>query len=46
MAKKQRGNRRLTEELLETARDMRASGLISEAALEKIIARICVGNIR
>ena len=32
-------NRRLTEELLETAQDMRASGLMSKAAHEKITMR-------
>jgi putative transcriptional regulator len=39
MAKKTKTNRRLTEELLETAQDMRASGLISKAAHEKITMR-------
>jgi putative transcriptional regulator len=39
MAKKAKTNRRLTEELLETAQDMRASGLISKAAHEKITMR-------
>jgi hypothetical protein len=35
MAKRTKTNRRLTEELLETAKDMRASGLMSKAAHEK-----------
>jgi len=35
MAKRTKTNRRLTEELLETAQDMRASGLMREAAHEK-----------
>jgi putative transcriptional regulator len=39
MATKAKTNRRLTEELLETARDMRASGLLSKAAHEKITMR-------
>jgi putative transcriptional regulator len=39
MAKKTKANRRLTEELLETAQDMRASGLISKAVHEKITMR-------
>jgi putative transcriptional regulator len=39
MAKKARTNRRLTEELLETAQDMRAGGLMSKAAHEKITMR-------
>jgi putative transcriptional regulator len=39
MAKKTKTNRRLTEELLETAQDMRASGLISKAVHEKITMR-------
>jgi putative transcriptional regulator len=39
MAKKAKTNRRLTEELLETAQDMRASGLMSKAAHEKITMR-------
>jgi putative transcriptional regulator len=39
MAKKTSSNRRLTEELLETARDMRASGLMSKATHEKITMR-------
>jgi putative transcriptional regulator len=39
MAKKTKTNRRLTEELLETAQDMRASGLMSKAAHEKITMR-------
>ena len=34
-----RGNSRLSRELLETARDMRASGLMSEADHEKITMR-------
>ncbi|SRR6266536_944362 len=37
MAKK--GNRRLTEELLETVREMHASGLMTKAAHEKITMR-------
>jgi putative transcriptional regulator len=39
MAKKAKTNRRLTEELLETAQGMRASGLMSKAAHEKITMR-------
>src|SRR3954453_8923058 len=39
MATKKKGNRRLTEALLETANDMRASGLMSKAAHEKITMR-------
>jgi putative transcriptional regulator len=39
MAKKARTNRRLTEELLETAQNMRASGIMSKAAHEKITMR-------
>jgi putative transcriptional regulator len=39
MAKKAKTNRRLTEELLETAQDMRASGLMSKAVHEKITMR-------
>src|SRR6266480_3621575 len=39
MAKRTKTNRRLTEELLQTARDMRASGLMSKAAHEKITMR-------
>jgi putative transcriptional regulator len=39
MATKAKTNRRLTEELLETAQDMRASGLLSKAAHEKITVR-------
>src|SRR3981081_1316521 len=39
MAKKTKANRRLTEELLETAQDMRASGLMTKAAHEKITMR-------
>jgi putative transcriptional regulator len=45
MAKKARkgpakkGNRRLTEELLETAREMHASGIMTKAAHEKITMR-------
>ena len=39
MARKTKTNRRLTEELLETAQDMRASGLLSKAAHEKITMR-------
>ena len=39
MAKKTKANRRLTEELLEAAQDMRASGLMSKAAQEKITMR-------
>jgi hypothetical protein len=36
MAKKTKANRRLTEELLETARDMQASGLVSTATHKRI----------
>jgi putative transcriptional regulator len=39
MARKTKANHRLTEELLETAQDMRASGLMSKAAHEKITMR-------
>jgi putative transcriptional regulator len=39
MAAKAKSNRRLTEELLETARDMRVSGIMSETAHEKITMR-------
>jgi putative transcriptional regulator len=39
MARKTKANRRLTEELLETAQDMRASGLMSKATHEKITMR-------
>jgi putative transcriptional regulator len=39
MAKKAKTNRRLTEELLETVQGMRASGLMSKAAHEKITMR-------
>jgi putative transcriptional regulator len=39
MARKTTSNRRLTEELLETAQDMRTSGLMSKAAHEKITMR-------
>jgi hypothetical protein len=39
MATKAKANRWLTEELLETAQDMRASGLMSKAAHEKITVR-------
>ena len=39
MAKRTKTNRRLTEELLETAKDLRASGLMSKAAHEKITMR-------
>ncbi len=37
--KKAKGNKRLTEELLETARDMRASSVMGKAAYEKITMR-------
>lgn len=36
---KAKGNSRLTNELLETARDLRASGLLSKAVHEKITKR-------
>jgi putative transcriptional regulator len=39
MATKTKTNRRLTEELLETANDMRASGLLSKASHDKITMR-------
>jgi hypothetical protein len=39
MSAKTKTNRRLTKELLETVNDMRASGLLSKAAHEKIIKR-------
>jgi|ERR1700681_4814726 putative transcriptional regulator len=39
MATKPKTNHRLTEELLETAQDMRASGVLSESAHEKITMR-------
>jgi putative transcriptional regulator len=38
-ARTKKGNSRLTRELLETARDMRASGLMTKAAHEKITMR-------
>jgi putative transcriptional regulator len=38
-SKKAKGNPRLTRELLETAHDMRASGLMSKAAHDKITMR-------
>jgi hypothetical protein len=40
MAKTTKGNRRLTEELLESAQEMCASGLVSEATYEKISVRL------
>jgi len=39
MATKAKKYPRLTEELLETAKDMRASGILSKAAREKITKR-------
>jgi hypothetical protein len=39
MATKAKKQPRLTEELLETAKDMRASGILSRAAHEKITKR-------
>src|SRR5882724_6713996 len=39
MATKKKTNVRLTRELLETARDMRASGIMDDAAYEKITMR-------
>jgi len=39
MATKAKTNHRLTEELLEAAQDMRASGIMSKAAHEKITMR-------
>jgi putative transcriptional regulator len=39
MAARTKGNRRLTKELLETANDMRRSGVLSKAAHEKITMR-------
>jgi len=39
MATKTKANRRLTEELLETAQDMRASGVMNRAAHDKITMR-------
>jgi putative transcriptional regulator len=39
-ARTKKGNSRLTNELLETARDMRASGLMTKAAHEKIAVRM------
>jgi putative transcriptional regulator len=39
MAKKTKGNLRLTKELLESAQDMRASGLMNKATHEKITMR-------
>jgi putative transcriptional regulator len=45
MAKKAKANRRLIEELLETAQDMRASGLMSGAAHEKITMRHLGGEV-
>lgn len=38
-ARTKKGNSRLTRELLETARDMRASGLMTKVAHEKITMR-------
>jgi len=38
-AKKKKTNTRLTKELLETARDMHASGIMDDAAYEKITMR-------
>ena len=45
MATKARKNLRLTKELLETAQDMRASGLLSKAAHEKITKRHLGGRL-
>jgi uncharacterized protein YjgD (DUF1641 family) len=42
MAAKIKGNKRLTEELLDMANDMRESGLLSKASHEKIIKRLVV----
>jgi hypothetical protein len=39
MASKTVANRRLTEEMLEMANDMRESGLLSKASHDKIIKR-------
>jgi hypothetical protein len=39
MAAKTVANRRLTEELLEMANDMRKSGVLSKASYDKIIKR-------
>ena len=38
-AKPRKGNSRLTRELLETSRDMHASGLMTKAARDKITMR-------
>jgi putative transcriptional regulator len=45
MATRTKANHRLTEELLETAQDMRASGLMSKAAHEKITMRHLGGEL-
>jgi hypothetical protein len=42
MAAKTKGNRRLTEELLEMANDMRESGLLSKASHDKIIKGLVI----
>ncbi|MEA2919236.1 MAG: hypothetical protein QOJ15_11317 [Bradyrhizobium sp.] len=42
MAVKTSANRRLTEELLEMANDMRKSGLLSKASYDKIIERLVI----
>jgi hypothetical protein len=40
MAAKIAANRRLTEELLEMANDMRKSGVLSKASYDKIVKRL------
>jgi hypothetical protein len=42
MAVKTAANRRLTEELLEMANDMRESGVMSKAAHDRIIKRLII----
>jgi hypothetical protein len=42
MAAKTTANRRLTEELLEMANDMRKSGLLSKTSYDKIIKRLVI----
>jgi hypothetical protein len=42
MAAKTTANRRLTEELLEMANDMRKSGVLSKASYDKIVNRLVI----
>jgi putative transcriptional regulator len=46
MPAKKKANTRLTKELLETAKDMHASGIMSDAAYEKITMRHFDGGSR